>query len=225
MVATYVLVGTAAAAAAAHTLLPDHWLPYVLTARARQMSHGRTVVMAGAGAITHLFSTVIIGLVFTLAGESAAARITWGLERLIGLVVVGLGLYFLWRGWAGKGQRHEHSHMYDHLPEGFGHRYNYQKKEHSHTNGRGSDYTLGAILGVRPCGEAIPIFLAASTQGVFSSLAAIGAWVVVTVLSMVGIVWLSVRGLETLRFAWLEQYGELISGALITMLGVITLLL
>ncbi|WP_071521711.1 hypothetical protein [Neomoorella thermoacetica] len=224
------LVGTAAAAAAAHTLLPDHWLPYVLTARARQMPHGRTIVMAVAGAITHLFSTVIIGLVFALAGESAAVRATWGLDRLIGLVVVGLGLYFLWRGWPGKGQRHEHrevgySHMHDHLQEGLGHRHNCQEEEHTHTHGWGSDYTLGAILGVRPCVEAIPIFLAASTQGVFSSLAAIGAWVVVTVVSMVGIVWLSVRGLETLRFAWLEQYGELISGAVIPTLGVITLLL
>ena len=212
--ATYVLVGTAGAAAAAHALLPDHWLPYVLTAKARQMSCGRAAVMAGAGSIAHLFSTVIIGVLFALAGDGVATQTTWALDRLVGLVVIGLGMYFIWRGWSGKYRWHGHDH---HDQHGHG----CHKQDH---RGRGSDYALGAILGARPCAEAVPIFLAVSTQGVFSSMAAIGSWVVVTVASMVGIVWLSAAGVEALRLSWLERYGEVISGAIIAVIGLITFL-
>ncbi|MEW6226767.1 MAG: hypothetical protein AB1700_01560 [Bacillota bacterium] len=211
---TYVLVGTAAAAAAGHALIPDHWLPYVLAAKARGMSRSRATIMAGIGALAHLFSTVLIGLVFTLAGSVVATDVSAGLDQFVGVAVIGLGLYFVWRGWPGWSGG---SSPHDHEETGHGH-------THACSHRTGSDYTLGAILGARPCAEAIPIFLAASTRGVFSSLAAIAAWAAVTVVSMVGIVWLSVRGLETLRFAWLERYGAVVSGAIIVAVGVIALL-
>ncbi len=215
---TLVLVGTAAAAAAGHALIPDHWLPYVLTARARGLTRSRATAMAGTGALVHLASTVAVGVVFALAGGVAASGVSRGLDRLVGVVVIALGLYFVWRGWSGGAHgAHEHDHGSahakgppDHGPRG--------------SHGTGWDYTLGAVLGVRPCAEAIPIFLAASTRGVFSSLAAIGVWMVVTVVSMAGMVWVSMRGLEAMRLGWLERYGQLLSGAIIVAIGALTLL-
>lgn len=204
----YVLAGAAAVAAGGHALIPDHWLPFVLTARALGMSRGQALVMAGTGAVAHLFSTTLIGLVFMLAGSNVALRTARGLDTSIGLVVVGLGFYFLGRGWL-RGVRRGHEEAEDAL-----------YRPHR----SGAAYTLGAILGIRPCAEALPIFLAASTQGLFSSLAAIVAWVSVTVVSMIGIVWLSVRGLENVRFAWLENYGEAILGFIIVVAGIVVLL-
>ncbi len=220
----YVLVGTAAAAAAGHALIPDHWLPYVLMARARGMSRGRAAVMAAAGAVAHLFSTVLVGLLFALAGDMVATSISAGLDRAVGLVVIGLGLYFVSRGWPVWPREAGPHDQEPHGEEGSGRAEAEHRHAHPHPRRAGSDYTLGAILGIRPCAEAIPIFLAASTKGVFSSLAAVAAWSTVTVISMVGIVWLSARGLETLRFAWLGRHGQLISGAIIVAVGVATLL-
>jgi len=212
----HVVIATAAVVATTHALIPDHWLPYVLAGKARGMPSSRVVGMAAAGAIAHLFSTVIVGLVFVLAGNAVAANVSEGLDRLIGLVVTGLGLYLLWRGFVRR--EHPHEQRECHHGKGDTHR--------SHCAPRlvGSDYTLGAILGARPCAEAVPIFLASSTRGVFSSLAAIATWIVVTLVSMVGIVWLSTRGLETARFAWLDRNSDIISGAIITVVGILTLL-
>ncbi|NLJ59581.1 MAG: hypothetical protein GX338_01395 [Firmicutes bacterium] len=206
------LLGTALVAALAHALLPDHWLPYVLSAKARGMSTKQTIAMTAAGAVAHLVSTVIVGLLFTLAGSAVAANISAGLERIVGFVVIGLGVYFLFKGWS-----RYHGHHHSHMDEGDGHR-------HSHSHAKaGSTYGLGVLLGARPCAEAIPIFLAASTRGVFSSLAAIGTWVLATLLGMVGIVWLSLRGLETARFTWFERNSEIIAGIVIIVVGIITL--
>jgi ABC-type nickel/cobalt efflux system permease component RcnA len=207
----YALVGTAAVAALAHALLPDHWLPYVLSAKARGMSAKQTVTMTAAGAVTHLVSTVIVGLLFALAGSAVAANVSTGLERIVGFIVIGLGAYYLFKGWS-KYRRHHHNHV--------------EKDHHGHCHSHvtvGSTYGLGIILGARPCVEAIPIFLAASTRGVFSSLAAIGTWVLATLLAMVGIVWLSLRGLETARFAWFERNSEIVAGIVIIAVGIIAL--
>ncbi len=209
----HALVGTAGVAALAHALLPDHWLPYVLSAKARGMSTKQTVAMTAAGAVAHLVSTVIVGLLFSLAGSAVAANVSIGLERIVGFIVIGLGVYYLFKGWSKYRGHHHHSHM----DEGHNH-----KHCHSHAI-TGSTYGLGVILGARPCVEAIPIFLAASTQGVFSSLAAIGTWVFATLLGMVGIVWLSLRGLETARFAWFERNSEIIAGIVIIAVGIIAL--
>ncbi len=207
----YALLGTAAVAALAHALLPDHWLPYVLSAKARGMSTKQAVAMTAAGAMAHLVSTVIVGLLFTVAGSAVAARVSTGLERFIGFIVIGLGVYYLFKGWS-RHRRHHHDRTEE---DHHGHR-------HSHMT-IGSTYGLGIILGARPCAEAIPIFLAASTRGVFSSLAAIGTWVLATLLAMVGIIWLSLRGLETARFAWFERNSEIIAGIVIIAVGIITL--
>jgi len=209
----YALLGTALVAALAHALLPDHWLPYVLSAKARGMSAKQTMAMTAAGAVAHLVSTVIVGLLFTLAGSAVAANVSTGLERIVGFIVIGLGAYFVFKGWSKYHGHHHHNHM----DEGDNHGHC-----HSH-KATGSTYGLGVLLGARPCVEAIPIFLAASTRGVFSSLAAIGTWVIATLLAMVGIVWLSLRGLETARFAWFERNSEIIAGIVIIAVGIIAL--
>lgn len=211
----YALLGTAAIAAAAHALLPDHWLPYVLSARARGMSTKQTVVMTATGAVAHLVSTVIVGLLFSFAGTVVATNVSTGLERIVGFVVIGLGAYFVFKGWSKY--RGHHRDQDNHMHQEGTHRHC-----HSHVTA-GSTYGLGVILGARPCVEAIPIFLAASTRGVFSSLAAIGTWVIATLLAMVGIVWLSLRGLETARFAWFERNSEIIAGIVIIAVGILAL--
>jgi len=118
------LLGTALVAALAHALLPDHWLPYVLSAKARGMSTKQTIAMTAAGAVAHLVSTVIVGLLFTLAGSAVAANISAGLERIVGFVVIGLGVYFLFKGWS-----RYHGHHHSHMDEGDGHRHSHSPRK------------------------------------------------------------------------------------------------
>ena len=49
-------------AALSHSLVPDHWVPYVVVGRAHHWSKGRTLGMAAAGALAHLASTAAVGL-------------------------------------------------------------------------------------------------------------------------------------------------------------------
>ena len=106
------------------------------------------------GCRTFSFHCLTVGLLFTLAGSAVAANVSTGLERIIGFIVIGLGAYYLFKGWS-KYRRHHDNHIAE---DHHGHC-------HSHV-ATGSTCRLGIILGARPCVEAIPIFLA-STRGYF----------------------------------------------------------
>ncbi|OGF55590.1 MAG: hypothetical protein A2Z21_09175 [Candidatus Fraserbacteria bacterium RBG_16_55_9] len=207
---TVVLTGAAATAAITHTLIPDHWMPYVLMAQAKRWPMNKSLRVTGFGAIVHLSATTLLGILAAVVGSELSKRYSAWAELVGGVLLISFGLYFAWRGWR-TFQRGRHHH--DHLHE-----------EHPHALER-SDFALGAILGSRPCAEALPIFFAASMLGVFSSLAAVGAWVLVTVVSMLGIVWLSLKSLRHFRLDFFEKYGELSSGLLIALVGGTILLL
>ena len=47
----YALVTVAVATALFHTLIPDHWLPFVLIGNARRWRVGTTIVISGTSAL------------------------------------------------------------------------------------------------------------------------------------------------------------------------------
>lgn len=209
------LTGAATLAAITHTLIPDHWLPYVLAAQAKRWPLNKSLRVTGFGAAVHLAATTLLGVLAAVLGSEISQRFSTGAELVGSVLLIAFGLYFAWRGWR------TFQHYRQHQARGHDH-------EHTHEHPQAiekSDFALGAILGSRPCAEAIPIFLAASTLGVFTSLAAVGAWVVATVVSMLGIVWLSLKGLRHFRLEFFEKYGELVAGLLIAFVGGIMLLL
>lgn len=210
----FTVIAAAAVAAAIHGLSPDHWLPYVLLAKGRGWTTGRALQVTAVGAVSHLFTTTVLGLVIVFLGAGATERFGRPAEIFSSLVVIGLGAYLLWAGRYGRGG---HGHGHDgHAHEGQAHPG--QGPIHS-----SADLRLGAVLGARPCAESIPIFIAASTRGVFASLGAVTAWAAVTVGAMLAVVWLSLLGLKAARLGFLERYGEAVSAWLIILIGLIVL--
>ena len=55
------LLVTAAATAAIHTLIPDHWLPFVLVGRARGWSAQTTAMVSGFSAVVHTLLSIGLG--------------------------------------------------------------------------------------------------------------------------------------------------------------------
>ena len=202
------VIAAAAVAAAIHSLVPDHWLPYVLLAKGRGWPTRRALGVTAAGATSHLFATTLLGLLIVFLGAGATERFGRPAEIFSGLLVLAFGFYLLWASKA----RPSHDHGHDH-----DHHHGYEPEAAA------ADLRLGAVLGARPCAESIPIFLAASTRGVFTSLGAVAAWAIVTVGAMVAVVWLSLLGLRAVRLEALERHGEAISAWLIIVIGVIVL--
>jgi len=211
------LIGGAFAAAAVHSLIPDHWLPFVLVAQARGWRLRRAVLVALVGGLAHLASTVVVGLVAvgvsTEASHQVGEKATW----VVSLVVICLGLYFTYQG----ARRAFH-------PENAGSCWEprcscggiHPVVEEGGKKDR-SDLALGALLGFRPCPEAIPIFLLAGTQGAFSSTLAVGAYALGAVMALVVAVGLSMLGISRLQSGFVVRYGQLIAGVIILAMGLV----
>jgi len=180
-----------------------------------------TSVLAGAGA--HLASTAVLGLVITFLGAEALERIGPAAELAGAGILIAFGGVLLARGVAAATRRvRRHTSVYC---QGAA-----RTHAHAHTHpapvtvGRpaGAGHLLqGAVLGLRPCAEAVAVFLAAAAYGVAPSLLAIAGWVLTSALAMVGAVWLSLRGLRGLKSEFLTRYGELAAGAVILVMGVV----
>ena len=115
-----VIAITAASIGFFHTLLgPDHYLPFIVMARARKWSLMRTTCITIACGIGHVLSSVVLGIIGIALGISlnklgAIESFRGGLAAWL-LIAFGLG-YFIWGVFrARKNLPHKHKHSKDQL--------------------------------------------------------------------------------------------------------------
>lgn len=108
-----------------HSILPNHWLPFVLAGRAQKWSMGKTlsvVTLAGGG---HVLITTILGVLIVWMGVALTDYIEAWAEPLASGVLILFGLFYVVQHFRGVG----HSHL--HIP-GFGHHHDHSHDEHDH---------------------------------------------------------------------------------------------
>jgi hypothetical protein len=215
------LVLTTIVTAVVHTLIPDHWLPFVLVSRAERWSTRRTILMTTVSASLHVLVSIALGLAVVAAERgAAAAMVEMGerLEALTGwLLVVFGGVYmgwFLLRG----GHVHSFGMHPHHSP---------MDAEPEVRRGRFKDisgYALTFIVGFNPCILLIPCVYGAAQLSTLTLVAVAVAFAVSTVGSMVAVTLLGLKGTARLTSPFLTRYGEAFSGALIVLVGLAVLL-
>jgi ABC-type nickel/cobalt efflux system permease component RcnA len=220
-----------------HALIPDHWLPFALMARTEGWTGKRTLGLVALTGLLHVAVSLLVGVLFVLAGDQArglADRVGARLESLGGALLILFGLaYGLW---AHRRERRAHAssaapagggdpdHEHDHGTGGADARLH----AHGHllsglSRGRVSGRMLVAIIGISPCVLLQPILFAAAAEGGGAVAAAIAGFSICTVLTMLVVTWIAGRGLDRLRLGFFTRYGDLLSGLVIAGLGLLIL--
>lgn len=211
-----VLTGTAAYLGLIHTLIgPDHYLPFVAMARARDWSRLKVILVTALSGLGHVMSSVALGVIGVVVGI-AVARLK-GVEEVRGdlaawlLIAFGL-VYFSWgvyRSWRNR-------------PHGHG------REEGGHSHGAARDITpwvLFTIFVFGPCEPLIPlVMVAAATGGVWGGALVAGVFSAVTILTMLAAVMALTFGLRLVKLHWLERHGHALAGATIALCGGLILL-
>jgi len=219
------LITTTVITAIVHTLIPDHWLPFVLVSRAEGWTRRRTIALTSASGILHVTLSLALGLVILAAGrgaERAVSGLAETLEKLSGWMLLGFGLcymtWFLLRGGhAHTFGIHPHHHPEDPEPSVKG-RLGMRLKDLS-------GYTLTFVVGFNPCILLIPLVLGAAQLSPLTLMAVSAAFAVSTIASMVIVTLAGLRGTSRLTSPFLTRYGEALSGGLIAATGAAMLLL
>ena len=228
------LVLTAISIGFVHTLIgPDHYLPFVAMSAARNWTHRKTLAVTALCGVGHVTGSILIGFVGIAIGASLnhlqwlegvrGDLAAWALTAF-GLVYMAWGLKQAWRS-----REHSHDHLHS---DGTRHRHSHghhTRDEHMHvhvqvdTDGVRSitPWALFVVFILGPCEALIPLLMyPASRHSWWGLVTVAGAFAVATIATMLGIVYLAMRGLERLPLAAAERYSHAFAGAALSLCGV-----
>jgi ABC-type nickel/cobalt efflux system permease component RcnA len=194
--AELLLIGAVLAIGVFHTMVPDHWLPIVLMARQRKWSTQKTALAALQAGTGHVVSTLLIAVLFWGAGAAFATRFSGWVETATSVALVGFGLWVAIGAWR-------------------------EMHKQSHDTKTGSRIALLLILGSSPMIEGIPAFFAAGQYGLWLLIIMALVFAAATISVYIVFSVYSAKGLKQVRFGRFERYGEIVSGAVIALVGAV----
>ncbi|MFN2460313.1 MAG: hypothetical protein ABR591_06470 [Candidatus Velthaea sp.] len=200
------LVGAVAAVGVLHTMVPDHWAPIALLARAQGWPAAKTAQSAAIAGVGHTVSTLLIAIVVWTAGVAFAQRFGHAVSIVSSLALIGFGFWIVVGSW-----REIHAKALADIASA-----DAPPKTSSRT-------ALLLIVGSSPMVEGIPAFFAAARFGATLLAVMSAVFALTTIATYVALCVTSAAGLQRLRLGALEQYGEVLSGTLIAAVGVVFL--
>lgn len=222
------LIITAASIGFFHTIFgPDHYLPFIMMSWARKWSVLKTTLITLLCGIGHIGSSVVLGLIGVALGlavnrleivESVRGNVAAWLLIAFGLVYLVWGLR---RAYQGKSHVHSHTHTVGVAHE---HLHNHHR-EHAHVHDDKSSpsitpWVLFVIFAFGPCEPLIPILMyPAAKNSLFGLVVVTFVFGVVTIGTMLGVVMLSVAGVNFTQLSRLQRFSHAIAGATICLCG------
>ncbi len=222
-----VLAGSAALIASVHTVIgPDHYLPFVALSKARQWSRRKTLWITAICGLGHVAGSVVLGLIGIAAGITVRSLELFESQRgeIAAWLLVAFGL--LYGAWglrqAIRNKPHTHSHAH---ANGTCHTHTHSHiKDHAHPHGEEkkniTPWILFTIFVFGPCEPLIPLLMypaAALNAGAVALVA--GVFGVVTIATMLGLVYLSCLGLSFVSTERIARYGHALAGATVFLCG------
>lgn len=223
-----VLVGTAASLGFLHTVFgPDHYLPFIMIARARRWSITKTSLITFLCGLGHVGSSIVIGIIGVILGV-ALSKIE-ALESIRGdlaaWMIIGFGfVYFIW-GLIRSIKNKPHTHLHFHN-KGIQHKHEHVHQQgHTHTHDKEvkqniTPWILFIIFVFGPCEPLIPILMYPAAKNSITGLILVTAvFGLVTILTMVSIVIAVSYGLNVIPLGKMERYIHPIAGLMICLSG------
>lgn len=208
-----------------HTLLgPDHYLPFIVLARARNWSVMKTTLITAVCGLGHVGSSVALGAVGVLLGIGISKLEAFEAFRgnLAGWAFIAFGLgYLLWALWKIRRNRpHSHPHIHN----------NGTFHDHSHTHSENhlhqhkktmTPWILFIIFVLGPCEPLIPLLMyPAANHSVSGMILVAVLFSLATILTMLTVVILASYGIQFIPLRKVEKYVHVIAGATILISGV-----
>jgi sulfite exporter TauE/SafE len=211
-----------------HTILgPDHYIPFVAMAKAGNWSKNKTIFITIVSGLGHVVGSVLLGLLGIALG--VALNIVEEIESVRGMLagwaLISFGLVYLI--WAVrrliKNKSHTHLHVH---PDGkihsHGHNHNLEHA-HLHANKNGSNITpwvLFVIFVLGPCEALIPLLIyPASNIGISGIIIVVTLFAAATIITMLGMVLLSLYGIKHIQITKFEKYSHVMAGLIIVVSG------
>lgn len=218
---------TAAGIGILHTLTgPDHYVPFIMMARAGHWSYRKTIwitLLCGAG---HVGSSVAIGFIGIVAGLAITSiELVEGFRANLAvwaIILFGL-IYTIW-GLRRAYQNISHSHFHEH-DDGVVHFHSHNhRSEHMHVHqtkeSKITPWVIFVIFVLGPCEPLIPLLMYPAAQHNMGGVVLVsGVFAAATILTMLFSVLLGLKGIRLIRLNLFDRYMHAIAGFSILLCG------
>lgn len=232
MNSTALLILTAVFIAVTHTLIGiDHYVPFIVLSKANAWPMRKTMVIVFFCGIGHVLSSTLLGLLGILLSQSVSSLVN--IETIRGTLASGfmIGFGLIYTAWAltqlYRNKPHTHwingekiIHDHHHLADADIH---HQAKPEKSLN---TVWGLFILFVLGPCEPLIPLLMfPAATADPGAFIAVVLAFSSCTIITMMGMAFMGIKGLKQLKVSSLEKYTHALAGAAITLCGLIILTL
>lgn len=223
-----ILAATAASIGFVHTITgPDHYLPFIVIGRARRWPLRRTLLTTAICGLGHVASSVVLGLLGIGLGIALNRLefIEGARGELAAWLLISFGLIYAAWGIRQAVRNRPHTHEHAHADGTFHDHRHHHHNEHTHVHeekGRSlTPWALFVIFVLGPCEPLIPILMYPAAQANVGGLILVTAiFAVVTIGTMLTMVFLAEKGIALLPLKKMERYAHVMAGLAIFSSGV-----
>ncbi len=217
-----ILAASAASIGLVHTLTgPDHYLPFIVIGRARNWSLTKMLSITALCGFGHVLGSVLLGFLGIGLGLAVGRmNVVEGVRGdLAAWLLISFGLvYGVW-GLRKALRKRPHSHTHTHMDGTVHHHHHSHQSGHAHPHVDGktgtniTPWALFIIFILGPCEPLIPILMYPAAKNSLAGLIVItGIFSLVTILTMMAMVFLAERGFKLIPTKGLERFSHALAG-------------
>ncbi len=190
-----------------HASIPNHWIPLVALGRSENWSKKELLIITAITGFAHTASTIIIGILVGFLGYELSTRYFSIISVVAPTILIVLGIIYLIADFSG-GHHHHHGHIK-------------QRNNSSNISKLSIVVSLCVAMFFSPCIEIEVYYFNAGILGWTGIWIVSVIYLVVTVLGMVLLVDLGLRGAKKIRSHFLDHHEKMITGIVLIVLGIV----
>ena len=195
-----------------HALIPNHWLPLIAVGKAEKWTKDQTLWATIITGFAHTLSTIMIGIVVGLIGYKLSTYYSVISETIAPAILIGLGMVYIFLDF-----RSNHNHQ---------HEVKLLVTEPGQNKSRWVSIltSLSIAMFLTPCIEIEAYYFQAGTIGWMGILIVSAVYLMTTVVIMLLLVYLGMKGVSTFKSSFLEHHEKGITGLVLVSLGLLAML-
>jgi hypothetical protein len=196
-----------------HALIPNHWLPIIAIGKTEGWSGKRSLWAAVITGAAHTLSTILIGIAVGLAGYKLANNYDFISGTIAPSILLGLGIIYVIMDIRGR-RHHHHSHF----------EAGQERKRTGKSTWIAILTSLSIAMFLTPCIEIEAYYFHAGAIGWLGIIIVSSVYLLVTILVMMILVYLGMKGISTFKTHFLEHHEKLVTGLVLIGLGILAMM-
>ena len=188
-----------------HAAIPNHWIPFVAISKTENWSRRETLWVTAIAGIAHTSSTILVGIIVGLIGYKLSSTYELVTRIIAPSILVILGLIYI---------------IVD-LKSPHHHRAPMETSSITRKSKFAIIMSLGVAMFFSPCIEIEAYYFTTGTYG-WTGIAGISIiYLIVTILGMLLLVDFGRKGVEKMKWQFLEHHEGKVMGVVLILLGIL----